>query len=75
MPDRSFAERGTTAPRRPTAANPAEVWRFFDSRRQTIDGMLNEAFTITRLGGETKITHFSHDSNQDSSSRSSIKNK
>jgi hypothetical protein len=46
-----------------------------DSRQQTIDGMLNEAFTMTRQSGEAKITHFGHDSNQDSSPRGFIKTK
>jgi hypothetical protein len=68
--DRAW-DTGATAP--PTAANPAEIRRFFDSRRQTIAGMLNVAFTMTRQGGETKITHFGHDSNQDSSPRGFIK--
>jgi len=54
------------------AANLVQVWRLFDWRQQTI-GMLNKAFTMTRQGSAAKITHFGHDSNQDSSPRGFIK--
>jgi hypothetical protein len=42
---------------------------------QTIESMLNQAFTMARQGSAAKITHFDHDSNQDSSPRGFIKNR